>query len=606
MGRFIRELKRRNVYQVAVSYLAVAFVGFQAVKLLIPSTTLPSWADELILAFLIAGFPVALVVAWAFELTPEGVRRTRTRGDVDAERGDGGDRPGGRRAVRLLVGLGVVAAAVAGGWYLMGSGTDREPPAGPRSIAVLPFKDVGGGETGAVTEGMHVDLQTRLSQISGLKPISRTSVQRYRESSKTTREIARELGVRWVLEGDVQTSGGRIEVSVRLIDPTTDTQEWAEQYGGHLTADRLFAMEADITKEIARSLQAQISPGELDRVERRPTADLEAHRLQLRGRALLDLRTEAGIRRAEQWFRRAIARDSTYALAWVGMADALGMLESYGFAPPDSVLPAAERAARRALELDPGSGEAYASLAMLSFERGKGPTAMDRLDRAVELRPGYAEAHNWTSWISLLLGRHRRALRAARRAVTLDPLSPEAVSNLALSHLAFGQFDSARVTARRSRELQPGYPTGALYHATALLSMDRYAAADTILAGLSVPWAPSAPSALRGMIRVARGDTAGARSLLSRLEREAESPYYPGLLQAALGRRRAAFAAFASPDGWSASAKLAWPNLSLRYLHPEVLGSLREEPPYQEVLRTINQAWGLEPDGGLPASDGEA
>lgn len=206
------------------------------------------------------GFPIALVIAWGFELTPEGIQRTSTEVEEETR----SPREKSRLAMTALVGLGLVGAAVAGGWYLMGGGgeppTETAAPAetastgpqlGDRSIAVLPFEALGQAEPDAFTEGMHDDLLARLSNASDLKVISRTAVQQYRDTEMTTGEIARELGVRWVLEGGVQEMGEEIQVNAQLIDPRTETHAWADNYRRNLTAANLFDLQSEITKRIA-------------------------------------------------------------------------------------------------------------------------------------------------------------------------------------------------------------------------------------------------------------------------------------------------------------------------------------------------------------------
>lgn len=288
----------------------------------------------------------------------------------------------------------------------------------------------------------------------------------------------------------------------------------------------------------------------------------------------------------------------------MGLADALTLLSSYGHAAPDSVLPQARRAVERALQLNPRSSAAHASLGLLHAEQGRGPAAIRELQQAVELRPSYAEAHNWLSWYAYLLGRPQEGLESARRAVESDPLSPEAVSNVAFGYLTTGHLKRALVAARRAREMQPDYPTARLYEATTLHHLDRLDDARRALRGLEVPWARSAPRALRALVDVAKGDSASADSILRELRAEAENGFYPGVVHAALGERDSAFAAFRRIEGWGRSPLLAWPNMSLRYLHPGALGPLRDEEEYEALIREIDEAWGLNPDGTIPEDAG--
>ena len=583
---FLAELKRRKVYQVAITYVVVAFVGLEAVDLLIPATTLPAWADEFFLAIAIMGFPVAVVVAWAFELTPEGVRRTPSAGqEQEAEAF-----PDGRSGLsaKTLVALGLLVAAVAVSWYLVDS-RGGEPGITARSIAVLPFETLGQEEATAFTDGVHGDLLTRLSHIADLSVISRTSVMRYRTPEKPLKAIAAELGVAWVLHGEVQEIGEQVQVNARLVNARTDRQVWAESYRRELTAANLFEIQAEITRQIARALETHLSPQEERQVERTPTESLDAYRLYTQGREQLDQRTEDGMRRALDYFQRAIAEDSSYALAWVGLSDGLSLL--HGYYPEDgaSALPRAQDAVLRALELNPESAEAHASLGLLHSVRHEGPAAIRELTRSVELRPSYAEAHNWLSWVHLLLGHPGEALESAKRSVELDPLSPEAVSNLSLSYLTNGEYENALAEARRVDEIQTSWGTGRLYEGLALYHLGRYAEAKSVLENLAVPWAGSGPLATLALAHVASGDTAEARELLVQFE-ESGDPFAAGLAHAALGEEDDAFDAFQRVSRWS-----EWPTLSVHHFYKDVWGPLQDDPRYEELVSDVNRSWGLEP-----------
>lgn len=596
--RFFRELKRRNVYKVAVAYLAVVFVGLQAVDLLIPSTTLPAWADELLIALAIFGFPVALVLAWAFEVSPEGISRTPESEPSSSPTPFGGSSDPG--PVKVLVGLGTAALAVAGGWYLMGSSLDRGVT--ERSIAVLPFQTIGEEETSAFTDGVHGDLLTRLSGIGDLRVTSRTSVMRYRDVERPLPAVARELGVAWILRGEVQQAGDRVRVHARLVDARRDEQIWADGYTQDLTADDLFAIQERITREIMEALEAQVSPAERRQISSRPTESLEAYRLYVRARSLLDQQTESGMRQAAAWFRRAIEEDSTYALAWSGLADALLYLAEYGYASPDSVLPWARQAAERSLELDGTAAEAHVSRALLHAVQGDGAVLLRELERAIELRPSYAQARSLLGWYYPLLGRPRAGLATAHEAVRTDPFAPEAWVNVALGYLTTGRPDSALAPARRARELQGDYAAPRFYEGLALLELGRVQEADSLLRGLELAWAPTAPRATAALVQLASDNPAPAHELLEDLSADGDALFYRGLLHAALGNEGEAFSAFERIDGWERSPRLGWPTVSLRHLYPRALGSLRAHPRYERIIADIDSSWGLNPHGSPPDS----
>ncbi len=493
-------------------------------------------------------------------------------------------RPRQRLGIGVGVGLGLLAA-VLGGRYLTGAGGG--PEINDRSIAVLPFETLGQQEATAFTDGVHGDVLTRLSSVSGLSVTSRTSVMRYRNPEKPPPTIAQELGVTWILNGEVQESANEVQVSARLVNALTDRQVWAQSYRRELTAANLFEIQSEITAQIARALETQLSPEEEQQVARTPTQNLDAYRLYVQGRGLLDQRTEDGMWRAREYFRQAIARDSSYAVAWAGLADALWLFEDYGYAEPGSLLPQAGDAARRALALDPDLAEAHAALGMLHYRNREGSDAIRELQLAVDLRASYADAYSWLRWVHSLVGHPNEALEMAKRGVELDPLSPENLNGLSIAYLIHGDGERALEEARRAREIQPDFATTHFYEAVALYHLGRMAEAKSILQDLAVPWAGSGPFATLALAHLATGDTARAREMLDRL-REVDEPFEVGVVHAALGEQEMAFEAFREVDRWE-----PWPILAARYLYPEILGPLRDDPRYDQLLRSMDLAWGL-------------
>ncbi len=599
LKQLISEIHRRSLWQVLLIYLGGAWVCYEIIDAITDRLALPTWLPATALILFLIGLPFVLATAFVQEggplrgqadptLIPESSDPQLARSDASVA----------RRLFtwRKAISVGVLALAlwgvVATVWLVMnprGAVEDAIADEAEPGIAVLPFETLGQEEATSFTDGVHGDLLTRLSHIAGLSVISRTSVMRYRTPEKPLPAIAAELGVAWVLHGEVQETGDQVQVNARLVNARTDRQVWAESYRRELTAANLFQIQAEITRQIARALESQLSPREERQVERAPTEYLDAYRLHTQGRELLDQRTEDGMRRALDYFQRAIAEDSSYALAWVGLADALALLRDYGYADGASVLPQAETAVRRALELNPESAEAYASLGFLHYERREGPAAIRELTRSVELRPSYAEAHNWLSWVHQLLGHRKAALESAKRAVELDPLSPEAVSNLSLSYLMNGDYEKALAEARRVDEIQTSWGTGRFYEGLSLYHLGRFAEAKSVLENLAVPWAGSGPLATLALAHVASGDTAEARELLVQFE-EPGDPFAAGLVHAALGEEDDAFDAFQRVSRWS-----HWPTLSVHHFYKDVLGPLQDDPRYEELVSEVDRSWGLEP-----------
>lgn len=465
------------------------------------------------------------------------------------------------------------------------------------SVAVLPLQSLGEPAGGVLGEGIHSGILTRLSRVSGLDVIARTSVRQYRATEKPIRDIARELGVSWVLEGEVQEGDRRFRVDVRLVEARSSRQMWAESYTRALSSDELFRMQAEIAMEIVRSLELELAPEERDRVEGHPTENFEAYRLYLQGRRLLDRRTEEGMRQALEVFERVVDLDAGYGPARVGVADALGLLHAYGYADADAVLPRAERALHEALELNPESAEAHAALGRLYGQRNQALDADREMKTALALEPSYADAHSWLTVGNQMLGRPEAALESARRAVALNPLSPEAICNLALAWLINGEPDQALAEARHAAELVPEYSTAPFFEGLILYEMERYEEAASKLEDLTVPWAPSAAAAALALCRIARGDSSGARTLLDAI-RSRGHLFDAGLVHAALGEIDPAFDAIGRVDFRSLDHGLSyWPTIAVRYLFREAWREIRDDPRFESLLRRVDESWGLEAAG---------
>jgi len=590
------------VYRVTAIYVIVAAGALQLVDSIVPSTRLPDWSDELFLALVLLGLPIAIVLAWAFEVGPGGVRRTRPEAEGAGVR----EGPGGTAVTQSGRGPAGTPkpappprhqspaehpASAAAGAGAPAEADVARAELDIRHLAVLPFEVLSGtGEAEPLASGLHDDLLTELSRVPGLTVISRTSVRGYRNTDKPVRQIARELGVGTLVECGVQSAAGRVRLNVQLIDARNDAHRWAETFDRQLSAENIFDIQTELARRIAGSLRAELTAEEEERlVGRATTDDLDAYRLCALGRERLDRRTEAEMRRAADMFRQAIERDPRYALAWVGLSDALGLLVSYGHDELAHGLPRAEEAVQRALELAPDSAEAHASLGLLHYLRHRGPETLRTIERAIELRPGYAEAHNWLAYVRLLVGRPEEAPAAAERSVELDPLSAEAASNLSLSLLAVGQPERALGEARRTRELEPAWTHGAFCEGLACHALGRVEDAIALLRELVVPWADPGPRVTLALTYAASGDTGAARDIRESLERTGEA-FGAGLIHAALDAPDAAFEAFERVDDWS-----DWPSLAVHGLYPEVWSKLRDDPRHAELLRVVDRSWGMDP-----------
>jgi TolB-like protein/Flp pilus assembly protein TadD len=472
----------------------------------------------------------------------------------------------------------------------------REAPGSPQSIAILPFESQGdSAEVEIFADGLHHDLLTQLSRVPDLRVIARASVLRFRDRQASIPEVGAELGVGVVLEGAVREHRGRVRLTVQLVDVGRDAPRWGETYDRTLSAEALFDVQAELARKITESLRSAMGLVRTASHPRawRPTENLEAYRLCAMARSFLDQRTESGMRQAEELFRQALDEDAGYPLAWVGLADTLALLFEYGYAERE-ILSAAEAAAHRAVELDPGSGAAHTSLGLVHEARCQGPEAVRAYQRAADLQPGYADPQNWLSWTLQNLGRPREALEWSRRAVSLNPLATEVVANLSVTLLMTGDAEGALREAHRAGDLAPGETSPTFYRILALERLGRLDEAAFLAEGLSVPWSGEGPRATLAMIQVKRGKQAEARRILDQLEAKGAWGH-AGLVRAGLGQLDEAFEAFARVSAWT-----YWPTIPLHSLFPDHLSALRADVRYPELIGRVRQHWGLNPDGSFP------
>jgi len=413
---------------------------------------------RLVVLAIVTGFPIALVVAWAFELTPEGLKRTEV---ADAMPPASIGRK--RYAWIYIVVIGTLISAALffiGRFTVQNKTTTAAPNDIPsKSIAVLPFDSLSEDKSNAYfAEGVQDEILTRLAKVADLKVISRTSTQRFKSAPSDLRDIAKQLGVMNILEGSVQKANDKVRVNVQLINAMNDAHLWAEIYDRKLTD--IFATESDIAKTIAETLQAKLTGSEKTAMSKKPTANPEAYELYLKGRFFWNKRTAADLRKGIDYFNQAISKDPSYALAYAGLADSYVILSVFGAASPQDSIPQARAAAKKALELDDTLAEAHASSGRIAgpfdfeFER-----SIAEFERAIQLNPNYAMAHHWLSWGPLTaLGRFDRAIAEGKRAVELDPLS--LINNADLGgnvYLNSRRYDEAIAQLRKTIEIDPRF-----------------------------------------------------------------------------------------------------------------------------------------------------
>ncbi len=450
---FFGELKRRNVYKIAVAYVVAGWALAQGIAQVFPVFDIPNWVVRLIVLLIVIGFPIALILAWAFELTPEGLKRTE---DVDLVEQ-------GRSRNRAWIYVVLIGGVVSIGLFFVGRYTApkaKESISAEKSIAVLPFENLSGDPNNAYfTEGIQDEILARLSKIGELKVISRTSTQKYKSAPDNLREIAHQLGVTHILEGTVQKAADQVRVNIQLINATTDAHLWAEIYDRKLTD--IFDVESDIAKTIAETLKAKLTGSESHAVAAHPTDNAAAYQLYLRGRYFWSKRTGDNLPKSIKFFEEALALDERYALAYAGLGQAYLLLPSYtGAAWKDSFVKAKANA-QKALELDGSLAEPHAGLGEVACQFDLNLTqSAKELRRAIELNPNYATAHSWLGRTLLAAGRFDEAISEIRRAIELDPFSVVINSQLAYVYVVARHADEAMDLARKIIAMEPSFYWG--------------------------------------------------------------------------------------------------------------------------------------------------
>jgi TolB-like protein/Tfp pilus assembly protein PilF len=407
--------------------------------------------------FIVIGFPIALILAWAFELTPEGIKRAE---DVDLSKSVAPRT--GRKLTAIIIAIVVLALSLLV-FQLTQSHpamSVAKPPGVPndKSVAVLPFANLSRDPDNAYfAAGIQDEIITRLAKITELKVISCTSTQRFKSAPDDLPAIAKQLGVANILEGSVQRTTDQLRVNVQLIKAATDDHLWADTFDRKLTD--IFKIESEIAKTVAETLQAKLSGSEQHAIAARPTENTEAHQLYLKGRFFWNKRTGNDLKKSIDYFNQAIAADPKYAVAYAGVAEAYAVLPTYAGGTPQECYPKAEEAAKRALALDETVAEAHNALgeAFLFYDFDFSQSIRE-FQRAIELKPNYASAHQWYGNDLLVpLGRFDEAIAEVKRAVELDPLSLIINNDLGNTYYYARRYDEAIGQLRKTLEMDPGF-----------------------------------------------------------------------------------------------------------------------------------------------------
>jgi TolB-like protein/Tfp pilus assembly protein PilF len=584
INNFFAELKRRNVYKVAIAYIVGGWALSQGIAQVFPVFDVPNWVIRSIVILIIVGLPIALVLAWSFEITPEGIKRTETADAMPAT---------ARRKKHVWIYIVVIGAVLSIGLFFLGrysaiNGAPRQSEATTgipqKSIAVLPFENLSRDPDNAYfTEGVEDEILTRLAKVADLKVISRTSTQHFKSAPGNLPTIAKQLGVVNILEGSVQKAADQVRVNVQLINALTDAHLWADTYDRKLTD--IFAVESEIAKTIAETLQAKLTGSEKASIAKTPTVNPDAYELYLKGRFFWNKRTGDDLRKSIEYLKQAVAKDPGYALAYAGLADSYGLLRFYGGASPaESVVPAAA-AAEKALELDDSLAEPHASLGLIATEELEVHRGVSELERAVQLNPNYATAHHWLALAFTALGQSDRSIKELKRALELDPLSMAINADLSIGYLYARRYDEGEAQARKALEIDPRSFLARYYLGMALqLKGQLKEAIPEFQKAVELNHDPYCISMLaQGYARNGQADE--ARKLLAQLSEMAKSVEVPeyalALAYTSLGDKDRAIAAL--EHGFAGG------NKSYLFLLPgdPLLDDLRGDPRFEALVQKI-------------------
>ena len=592
MGGLWSELKRRNVVKVGIAYCAAGWVVVQVAALLFPLFGAPAWILKVVTTLVILGLPLALVFAWAFELTPEGIKRTEEipTGVATPQRA--------RRQLNFLI-VGVLAVAV--GLFALDRfvwNTDTSAPASPAadesagvpprspagthgSIAVLPFVNLSNDpDQEYFSDGIAEDLMSALTRFRSLKVAARTSAFSFKGKQVDLHAVGRALNVATVLEGSVRRSGDRLRITAQLNDVATGYQLWSETYDRQLTD--IFAIQDDITSQIVSALQVHLDE-EPSRAAPVPV-DAEVYQRVLRGRFHWNQRTPEGFAKAAGLLQEATRLAPQYAPAYSALADVYLSQYDYGLTSWEESTVKARAAATKALELDETSAAAQTSLAHILLHEWQWQAAEQHFLRALELDPSYTLGLHWYALGLTALGRTDEAVEVMQRARQLDPLSVRINADLGMALLAAGKYDEAVAQEGRALELSPEAAGPRWIRGMALEQLGRFDAAERdMAAALHAMSGYEAVKGSLGHLYAISGRPAKARALLSELASQADTidvTFFAALICAGLDDKDAALT-------WLERA-VEKRSGSVRYLKIDPrLAGLRDEPRYQRLMERV-------------------
>ncbi len=592
--RFLAEFKRRHVFRVAAVYGGAAFVLLQVADLLQEGLQLPQTFLTVSTVAVLAGFPVALLLAWLYERTPDGVIRTPDAAPDEIDE-IVAQPPGRRWPVGIAAAVGTALLLVSS-WWMLGR---PEPGAAHgrdySSIAVLPFENMSGNEEDAYfADGLSEELLNALTRVPGLRVAGRTSSFALRESNLDLKTIGDTLGVETVLEGSVRRSGGRVRVTAQLIDAENGFHLWSQDWDRELTADNVFEIQDEIAGAVAAAMASGDEPiansesaASRDLVPASVrTSDLDAYELYLAGRHHWAPRSPDGLFEAIRLFEAALELDSMYAPAWVGLAAVYQTLPWYTDFPVDLAAERSTEAGRRALELDPDNAEALYTLATTIFQYDLAWTEAARLfKRAIELDPEYSQGLAWYCWFVSTMGRWEESVPWCERAVELDPLRVHGLAQYGDILLLVGRHEEGLPLLARALALRPDFGWGRMQMALGLVLVGRFDEADENLRSYAriagVPGGEASASAIiDGLRDPSRRDEAVA-AVLSWVDHDENQSWLFANWLALLGAREEVLGVV---ETMMETAPVGYSSLNAML----VTEILRGEPRFEAAIATLN------------------
>jgi adenylate cyclase len=586
IDNFFSELKRRNVYKVAVAYAVVAWLVIQAASIFLPAFNAPQWATQIIILTLVVGFPIALAFSWAFEITPEGIKL-----ESEIEPSKSIKRRTGRKIVAMTIALAVVAAGLFV-YQLVRSrstSTPRQSEATTvpnKSIAVLPFVNMSADKNDEyLSDGMTEELINVLAKVPGLRVPGRTSCFAFKGKNEEDifRKVGDQLHVGTVLEGSVRKAGDKLRVTAQLINVSDGYHLWSKDYDGDVKD--ILNFQSNVAEQVVQALQVKLG-GEGTRVlTKKPTENAEAYRLYLLGRYHFAKFTRAGWTNAIHYFEQALQIDPAYTLAYCGLAD------TYGWAG-GQILPGREawakemEFARKAIALEPNLAEAHLSMGTALYSV-LGPYASEKeLDRAVELNPKQPLIYDQYGWTFSAMGRFDDAIAAEKKALELDPLNTFLNTDLAFFLYWARRYEEATTQIRKTVELDPNNAFAHSILGWCLIAKGNQAEARAEFEKATtlddLPWYVSS----LGYACAAKGDRAKAEQILQDLEQLSKQRYVSPANRAAvylgLGEKEKAL-------NWLEKAYEDRDPIFWWIDGDQLYDSVRNEPRFQSLVQKINR-----------------